>query len=353
MYRSAVIGLGRMGAEPSVRLNKIVPAGWLPISHLESILSVPQLDLVALCDSDKNRLNHIGNLYGVDNLYNNPIELLQNERIFFLTLATRTTGRTKLIKEAALNRVSILYLEKPLGFCLDECQQAIYHAESNGMILGYGVNRRYHNIYIQAKKLVDSKIVGDLQHIILENGKSNLLWTHPHSVDLMMFFSGSTDVEYISGICDSNKNDLIDQNKVLDCDPIVLNAFVLFNNGISASINMGNGFNVKLICSNGFINIVSDGSFIEIVNLNEFGYFKNKEIIYPDSQIESATVNAFSSLLKTQLNEPLPITNEEIYFGMVILLGIAFSSIMNSKLIQVKDIPLDFTVTGKTNGLYP
>ena len=46
--KSAVIGLGRMGAEPSKRLEGKVPAGWLPISHAEAILSIERLKLEAI-----------------------------------------------------------------------------------------------------------------------------------------------------------------------------------------------------------------------------------------------------------------------------------------------------------------
>ena len=36
--KAAVIGLGKMGAEPSTRLKGKIPKGWLPISHLESVI---------------------------------------------------------------------------------------------------------------------------------------------------------------------------------------------------------------------------------------------------------------------------------------------------------------------------
>ena len=68
-FKAAVIGLGRMGAEPSSRLEGKIPNGWLPISHVEAILSTPGLELVALCDQDEHKLERFKTLYKIENGY--------------------------------------------------------------------------------------------------------------------------------------------------------------------------------------------------------------------------------------------------------------------------------------------
>jgi scyllo-inositol 2-dehydrogenase (NAD+) len=74
--KAAVIGTGRMGAEPSVRLAGRIPAGWLPISHAESVQAVEELELAAFADTDPARLKKMGSHYGVSNLFTDPFEML-------------------------------------------------------------------------------------------------------------------------------------------------------------------------------------------------------------------------------------------------------------------------------------
>ena len=41
--RVALVGCGKMGAQPSSRIEAVLPPGWLPLSHAESITSLPDL----------------------------------------------------------------------------------------------------------------------------------------------------------------------------------------------------------------------------------------------------------------------------------------------------------------------
>ena len=220
--KSAVIGLGRMGAEPSKRLEGKVPAGWLPISHAEAILSIERLKLEAICDTNESRVHEISKIYNVDKVFTNYQDLLDNEHIDFLCIATRTGERCEIIRYAISKGIKFIYFEKPVSRSISECVSILELAQLNNVVLGYGVNRRYNDVYRYAKDLIKSGELGDLIQINIEAGRTNLFWSHPHSTDMILFFADSTELEYIQGSCRFQNNYIPESNLYIDDDPIMV-----------------------------------------------------------------------------------------------------------------------------------
>lgn len=349
---AAVIGLGRMGAEPSERLKGKVPKGWLPISHIESIISNSKLQLEAVCDSDSARLEHISKIYNVKNKFDDYKKLIDETSPFFLTIATRTAIRFKIIKYACEHGVKIIYLEKPISNTIDQCDEIIKIANKFDVILGYGVNRRYHETYRKAKEIIRSGTIGELEQITIEHGHTNLYWSHPHSIDLILYFANSTEIKYIQGNCSFINNYVLDDENFIDNDPLVNNAFIELDNNIKAIISQTNGTNTRLSCSKGIITIYSDGKSLEIMELNETGYLNNPKTINVKID-KSSTENAFDDLISSINNrDNIPISSEEILTGMKILNGIFFSSLKGGVKIAPKNIPKRLTITGKNGNYY-
>jgi scyllo-inositol 2-dehydrogenase (NAD+) len=344
----AVIGLGRMGAEPSERLAGKIPKGWLPISHVESAKEIPQFEVIAFCDNDSERLNRLGNYYCVTKLYNDYKLLIDEVQPDVLCIATRTEGRTDIIKYAAKNGLKIIYFEKPISRTILDCKETLEICNENNVIIGYGVNRRYHHTYREAKRILHTGRLGALKEIIVEHGRSPLYWTHPHSTDIIVFFAESIDFKYLQCTCSVEESNV--NGNLIDEDPIILNAFIEFTNGITASINQANGLNVKLICENGTIYIKKDGERIEIYEGQ--GYEDLTETIVLDIK-NSATVTAFKELFDAyDVRSKLPIEPNEILTGMILLNGFVYSSLNEGKRVTKDEIPIDILVTGRSGKYY-
>lgn len=347
--KAAIIGLGRMGAEPSERLDNVVPSGWLPISHAEAILNTPGLDLVSLCDINSAKITKYKKMYGVSRGYTNYKKLIIEDKPDFLGIATRTIIRKDIIEFAVCNGVKMIYAEKPLCNSLTQCYRIISLLKENKINFGLGVNRRYHEVYNQARKIVNEGEIGELLEIIIENGYSNLFWTHPHSVDMILFFAQSTKIESISGICSSLPLTLNNYG-VIDLDPLVEHAHFNFTNGIRATILKSRGCNVRLSGTKGNLTIHGDGKFIEIYKGKD--YYYNRKIIRFDCAV-SATVNAFSNLVNSYLKIAEPsITLEEIEVGMIMLVGIVQSSLNNGAKLFPNQIDQNIFITGRTGEFY-
>jgi predicted dehydrogenase len=304
--------------------------------------------VIAFCDNDTDRLNRLGNYYGVTKLYNDYKLLIDEVRPDVLCIATRTEGRTDIIKYAAQNGLKIIYFEKPISRTIVDCQETIDICNKNNVIIGYGVNRRYHHTYREARRILHTGRMGALQEIIVEHGRSPLYWTHPHSTDIIVFFAETTDFEYLQSTCCIN--DINVKGNVIDEDPVILNAFIQFTNGVSATINQANGLNVKLICEKGTIYIRKDGERLEIYQGH--GYEDLTETIVLDIKV-SATTTALDELLSAYLYKAqLPIEPNEIIAGMTLLNGFVYSSLNDGKRITKTEIPQSILVTGKSGQYY-
>jgi scyllo-inositol 2-dehydrogenase (NAD+) len=352
--KAAVIGLGRMGGEPSSRLAGKVPFGWLPISHVESILETPSLILSGICDTDMERVKRLSDYYSIEKAYTDYEKLILEIHPYFLSIATRTKGRTEIIKYGIDNGCKAVYFEKPICNTVLEAKEILGYAEKNNVVIGYGVNRRYHSSYRKAKEILSTGELGKIEHICVEHNSANLLWAHPHSVDLILYFADTCDLEYVQGNC-SFINEYVPKNFMdIDNDPLINHAFFKFKNGISASINITRGLNTRITCEYGILTIYSDGSWIEINKLKQSGYLDKGEIVEINSNA-SATTTVFRELVEISQGlsfKKLPITNSEIITGLLMLNGVTFSSLNGGIKIEAQNIPDEMRVSGKMGVWY-
>jgi predicted dehydrogenase len=187
--------------------------------------------------------------------------------------------------------------------------------------LGYGVNRRYHAVYRRAKEMM-----GDAHELVLEFGRSPLLWTHPHSMDLALFFMGA---------------DVIDVQARLtgDDDPVVEHAYIRFAGGRSAVITTGEGCNVRLHGSDRTLEIHADGSWMQMRSGR--GYQLTQEFI-PSLPSQSATVTALQELVAGVVISPA-----EVLTGMQMLFACVESQLCGNLPLRLEEVPDSLRVMGR------
>lgn len=351
--KTAIIGAGRMGAEPSVRFENQIPDGWLPMSHAEAIQSTSGLDLVALCDVSQERLDQYAQYYGVKKCYTDYRLLIDEIQPEILSIATRTNIRCDVINYALEKGVKGFYAEKPFANSIKDCKETLSRIEQNGAKIVYGTTRRAMDVYRKAKEICWSGELGEIKQISLEFGRSALLWTLPHATDLITYFADSTDIEKIQGYCTMDNNNSVDKS-IIDCDPIVENAFFKFSNGISATINQGGVLNVRIFCSEGNLTVHGNGFCIEINRKKQLtDYFHSIEEFKVETS-KSGTQYMLEDLkraidLETSVQLIKP---EEILVGYQLLVGIVESSLRGGCIISPADLNDGLYITGRKGNNY-
>ncbi len=352
MLTAAVIGCGRMGAEPSGRFDGLIPSGWLPVSHAESFMQARNVNLVALAEINSERLEWAGKIYHINELFKNYNDLFKSISPDIIGVATRTPDKLRILQDACDCGVKGVYIEKPFANNLLDSRKILNKARDSSVIISYGVNRRYHLLYRQARDLIRAGEIGDLIEIIIEFGESPLLWSHPHSVDLIIFLSGQRPIAVQAELVDSTVIRSCDG--LIDSDPIVSYAQFWLDGGVRGLIIRGGGCNVRVNGTHGSLEILSDGASIQLrkSNSSQKGYFLLQQTIFPVVQ-RSATVVAIEALVANVNGELVEnISNDEIYFGMQMLWGCVFSHLQQGKKYLLAEMPDDLIITGRVGNVY-
>ncbi len=344
--RAAVIGCGRRGAEPSSRLAGRIPDGWLPLSHAEALVAAEGLELAALCDTSSELLRSRGEQYGITALFTDYEELIDTVSPDVLTVATRTPPKAAIVEYACRRGVKGIYVEKPLANSIAACRRALDAAAMAGVAVLYGVNRRYHAAYRQAVAMLRQGEIGDLVGIVVEHGRGQLLWSHPHSVDLALLFAGNPRLARVQA---SLRSETVERTSasVVDSDPVIDNAFFSFENGVTATIVTTGGLNVRVAGTAGTLTVHADGSYLQVNRANgaQHGYFVDQQVIQPELP-HGATVTALSELARATRSSDLPPT-DHIERGTSMLMGCVWSHLHGGQAIDASALPWDLVVTGR------
>ena len=352
--KAGLIGCGRIGAFTGDELRNTIAPGWLPLNHAEAIKTNEDIKLIALADINDERLERAKIKYHVSKTYHKYRELIGEIKPDILSIATRTEERCDIIEFAAMNGVKGIHFEKPISTNMKDCNRAIDAILANDVKISYGTTRRFMDIYRKAKEIIRSGDIGDIIQIAVEMGRAPLLWTHPHSVDLLLFFSDAKtkeDIEYVQANClikDSGNG------KKVDSDPLIEFAFVKFNNGINGIITSAGGMNTIIDGTKGKIVIAADGSSMGIYKKSKSRpYYQNINRTESKPHM-SGTQRAFYEIVNSIRNNlKSPIDPREIALNQQILLSFVVSSMNGGTKMKLHALEDDFTVTGRTGTLYP
>lgn len=350
--RVALVGCGRIGAHTPPHVRAACPPGWLPLNHAEAITTTPGLELVAVCDTDAARAEATAKEFSAARWFTDYRKLIEEVRPDLLSIATRTAGRCDIIEFAAAHGVRGIHAEKPLGRSREECQRALRAVAAHGVKLSYGTTRRYMDAYREAKLRFAEGSFGALRQVTLEFGHSALLWTHPHSADLAVFFSGAREVEFVQATCAIPPETV--QSHVVDADPKVENAFIQFTNGMRATLTCAGGLHTHLAGEHGTLTVGADGSWLDWNRkATPDGAYPLMHQRWRPSASLSGTQRAFTELAAAvRTGSALGITPEEIALGCDFLFAIVWSSLQGGRRVTLAEVPADLTITGRSGALF-
>lgn len=351
--RAAVIGCGRMGAYTRAEMLRILPKGWLPHNHAAAISAVEGVELVAVCDCSIKAAQAAAEQYGVDAVYDDYAKLLDEQHLDIVSVATRTDVRPAIIRQAVAAGTRGIHAEKPLCRSLAEGKEVATAISDANVGFTYGVYRRYMEAYKTAKEIIDSGELGELWQVSIAFGKANVLWSLPHATDLMLYFSGASRAEWVTASVLFGKGKVT--TEWVDDDPVVENGVVKFDNGVIGLITATDGLSVTASLSGGEVTVGADGAWVEIRRPNsgvQSGYRLTSQTILPEPEKSGMQV-VFEELRERILHDaPQSITLDTVLEGQRVLFAMVLSELHGGGRFPVKDVPDDFTVTGRIGKLY-
>jgi predicted dehydrogenase len=324
----------------------------LPLNHADAIREIEGVDLISICDVDVSTAQIAAERLGVKSVFSDYRQLLDTVRPGIVTVATRTRGRAAIVEEAARMGVRGIHVEKPLCNSLEEGRRAAAVVNLRGTAFSYGTLRRYLSPYRQARDLIESGLLGALRQITINFGPGRLMWTHPHSVDLMQFFAGGSSVEWVSASLAINSGAVA--GLTVDDDPVIEQAHVRFASGVHGTITSGGGLNVLLGCERGEVGVMADGRQVQVnrPTSDSGGYYVDQYLNSGPFQREgsAAAIRTIVTAIREGLTAPHSI--DQALYGLRVLFAMVMSELAGGRRVSPEDVHPSLTVTGRIGDKY-
>ena len=205
IYKIGLIGCGRIGT----LLEKDKLRGK-PCTHAGGFKALSNTKIIAGCDIDHSRLKNFGRHWGVNRLYKNYREMLHQEKLDVVCIATWTNLHASMVIEAARSGVKAIFCEKPIALNLHDGCQMVRFCKKRNIPLIINHERRWDSYYLKAKQIITTGRIGEVRSIV-GNTLSSEPGKHPtrthgggalfhdgtHLTDLLLYFGGP--VEWVSG----------------------------------------------------------------------------------------------------------------------------------------------------------
>lgn len=246
--RTVIIGMGRMG---KTRYDAMKRHGGY--------------EVVAICD------NNVSNMDGYDEKkYSDWKECIDNSEMDAVIVCTYNVVIPDIVCYSLSKRYAV-FSEKPPGRNLEDAMKMkSAYDTATSPVLKFGFNHRYHNSVIEAKALIDSKILGDIVCARGVYGKAGtpafqtewrndksisgggiMLDQGIHMLDLMYYFMGEF-TEITSSVDQLVWKDMPTEDSAF--------SILRTDDGKVASLHSSaiqwrHKFSLDLICTNGFISL--------------------------------------------------------------------------------------------------
>lgn len=251
-YRAALIGCGKIGSEfaDDPRITDIY-------THAGAYTACPDTNLVAVCDTDGDKVKKCGVRWGVSRTFQDFEMMIEETHPEIISICTPDSTHKSIICEVMEHRcIRAIYAEKPLALSLGDAREILDLAQARNITLAVNYFRRYAlTIQDLRRDITEEKCIGEIQTVSCVYTKG-ILHNGTHLLDLARYLIG--EIVSVQGF----------QNRRSDSRDPSLDAYLHFGNGASGFIH-GCDEKVFDICemdiigSGGRIRILDSGHTIE------------------------------------------------------------------------------------------
>ena len=232
--------------------------------HVRNIARlIPEANLVAVCDIRVDVAQSVADECGIERVVRDYHELLEDQSIEAVLIATSTPTHASIIKDCAVAGKQI-FCEKPLALDLADIDDALEEVDKAGVKLQVGFNRRFDKSYQRIHEIVASGEIGRPCILRITNRDPDFpamefmrasggifLDLAIHDFDMIRYQVGEVDEVYAMGSVLINP----ELNEFNDVDTAVVS--LRFANGAVGTIDnsrkavYGYDQRLEVFCSNG------------------------------------------------------------------------------------------------------
>ena len=243
----------------------VIGGGSISEFHIKPYMKNDGVELVALCDSNEQRLAKAGERYSVTELYSNYQELLKNAEIDAVSICTWNNTHAE-IAIAALEAGKHVLVEKPLCMTVEQALAVEAAVKKSGKVLQVGFVRRHGDNTKLLKQFIDQDELGEIYYAKAsclrrlgnpggwfsdqsKSGGGPLIDLGVHMIDICWYLMGKPRPVSVSGNTYSklgNRSHIQNLSfyQAADYDPALndvedlANALIRFDNGASLFVDV-------------------------------------------------------------------------------------------------------------------
>lgn len=190
----------------------LIGCGYIGCEHLKDIYYRPEFEIVAVVDKSEERAALAAKKYNALSYGKDYKPFLSDKRIQIVIIATYPDTHLKIAKECLLYGKHVL-CEKPIARTFEESLKFYNMALKSKCKVQVAYILRHNKSYHKIKKLIDSKIIGELKVIRMVQNQHISDWSRycsllencmpivdcgVHYIDIVRWFTGS-EITKVSG----------------------------------------------------------------------------------------------------------------------------------------------------------
>ena len=292
----------------------------LPYSHAAGYTACERTTIVAAADVVEENLQRVCSKWNIPNRYTDYREMIEKEAPDIISIATRPGNHAEITAFAAEQGVKGIYCDKPLCASMEEADAMVKVCEKNNVKFNLGTQRRYTPGYVKMREIVESGEIGERRSVIAYTSGA-ALWGYTHAADMLLFFAGDSEAEYVQGNVEVEDSDFEDNRT--EVDPAIVMGYVRFKNGTHGVSIPGSAYEFEVECTDGVVRSLNNGNQFQLRKQtgesNELG-----DVDFPSYERKSGTVGCIEDIVdaidtgrQTQGNIHLARISTEITFGIV------------------------------------
>ena len=142
----------------------IVGAGFFAQFHADGWRRIPGITIAAVADPDETRARAFADRWHIPKVYPDVDQMLEEQKLDFLDIATRPESHRQLVSTAAKKGVNAL-CQKPMAPCWDDCVEMVRICADAKIRLLMHENWRWQPWFREMKRVLDDGLLGTPFHV--------------------------------------------------------------------------------------------------------------------------------------------------------------------------------------------
>jgi predicted dehydrogenase len=188
-YRVGVIGTGRIASTIQDEIESSPFSLLLPYSHAGAYVAHPATEIVAAADTNGERLAEFGQRWGVDCLYADYRQMVDEEALDIVSVCVPTRVHAEVMAAIVTSGVRGIFMEKPIGRTLREADEMIASTDAANIKVVVNHVRSFDPYFRRIHALIEAGAIGRVRSVMVR-WHEGMSFGGSHLFDLLRFLLG-------------------------------------------------------------------------------------------------------------------------------------------------------------------